>query len=155
MAALAREYPDALGGRTVTAMPLKDALLGNMKATLTGLLIAVALLLVIMGANLALLMLARYMERAPELALRSALGATRARVLRQLLFENLAPSLLGAVLALAIGQIAISALTAAIPEGVLIDMPYLMTTGLDGRVIGVVLFAAIALAGAFGLGRLC
>ncbi len=52
MAALAREYPDALGGRTVTAMPLKDALLGNMKATLTGLLIAVALLLVIMGANL-------------------------------------------------------------------------------------------------------
>src|SRR5436190_1819156 len=152
MAALAREYPDALGGRTVTAMPLRDALLGNMKATLTGLLIAVALLLVIMGANLALLMLARYMERAPELALRSALGATRARVLRQLLFENLAPSLLGAVLALAIGQLAISALTAAIPEGVLIDMPYLMTTGLDGRVIGMILFVAIALAGAFGLG---
>jgi len=78
MAALAREHPDALGGRTVTAMPLKDALLGNMKATLTGLLIAVALLLVIMGANLALLMLARYMERAPELALRSA-SVPRAR----------------------------------------------------------------------------
>src|SRR6266446_444349 len=126
--------------------------LAGVMATLTGLLIAVALLLVIMGANLALLMLARYMERAPELALRSALGATRARVLRQLLFENLAPSLLGAVLALAIGQIAITALTAAIPEGVLIDMPYLMTTGLDGRVIGMILFVAIALAVGFGLG---
>ena len=151
MADLAREFPDALGGRTVTAMPLKDALLTNIKPTLTGLLIAVTLLLVIVGANLALLMLTRYVERAPELALRSALGATRARVLRQLLLENLAPSLLGAVLALAIGQMAVTALVADIPEGVLIDMPYLASTALDGRVIGVVFLVAIALAVGFGL----
>ena len=152
MADLAREFPDALRGRTVTAMPLKDALLADVKPTLTGLLIAVVLLLVIVGANLAQLMLARYVERAPELALRSALGATRARVLRQLLFENLAPSLLGAALALAIGQTAMTALIAAIPEGVLIDMPYLAGAGLDGRVIGVVFFVAITLAVGFGLG---
>src|SRR6266581_3313771 len=102
MADLASEYPDALAGRTVQAVALRDVLLGTMKPTLAALLVAVALLLVIMGANLALLMLTRYVERAPELALRSALGATRARVLRQLLLENLAPSLLGAALALAI-----------------------------------------------------
>ena len=149
---LAREFPDALRGRTVTVMSLKDALLADTKPTLTGLLIAVVLLLVIVGANLALLMLTRYVERAPELALRSALGASRARVLRQLLFENLAPSLSGAALALAVGQMATTALLAAIPEGVLIDMPYLMSTGLDGRVIGVVLLVATALAVGFGLG---
>jgi len=116
MAALAREHPDALGGRTVTAMPLKDALLGNMKATLTGLLIAVALLLVIMGA-----ILRCSCWRGTWSALRSSPcdppSVPRARAfLRQLLFENLAPSLLGAGLALAIGQIAISALRLPFPK---------------------------------------
>src|SRR5205814_947639 len=68
-AALAHEHPDALAGRNVAALPIRDALLGNMKPILASLLGAVALLLVIMGANLALLMLTRYVERAPELAM--------------------------------------------------------------------------------------
>src|SRR5437762_2816838 len=97
-AALAREHPDALAGRTVAALPMRDALLGNMKPILASLLAAVALLLVIMGANLALLMLTRYVARAPELAMRSALGATRRRVLRQLLVESLVPSVVGPAL---------------------------------------------------------
>src|SRR5207249_8886168 len=104
-AALAREHPDALAGRTVAALPMRDALLGNMKPILASLLGAVALLLVIMGANLALLMLTRYVERAPELAMRSALGATRGRVLRQLFVESLLPSVAGAALAMAIGHL--------------------------------------------------
>src|SRR6266581_1879115 len=152
MADLASEYPDALAGRTVQAVALRDVLLGTMKPTLAALLVAVALLLVIMGANLALLMLTRYVERAPELALRSALGATRARVLRQLLLENLAPSLIGAALALAIGQMTTSVVMAAIPETVMIDMPYLTHAGLDATVIGVIVAMAIILAVGFGLG---
>src|SRR6266568_4922902 len=152
MADLASEYPDALAGRTVQAAALRDVLLGTMKPTLAALLVAVALLLVIMGANLALLMLTRYVERAPELALRSALGATRARVLRQLLLENLAPSLIGAALALAIGQMTTSVVMAAIPETVMIDMPYLTHAGLDATVIGVIVAMAIILAVGFGLG---
>src|SRR2546421_255907 len=104
MSVLASEHPDALAGRTAIAVPLRDALLGNMKPILASLLVAVAILLVIMGANLALLMLTRYIERAPELAMRSALGATRARLLRQLLVESLVPSVLGAALALVVGQ---------------------------------------------------
>src|SRR2546430_577448 len=151
-AALAREHADALAGRTVAALPLRDALLGNMKPILASLLAAVALLLVIMGANLALLMLTRYVARAPELAMRSALGATRRRVLRQLLVESLVPSLVGAALATAVGQVATRSLLRAIPEGVRIDMPYLTNVGLDARVIGVIVGLATLLAVGFGVG---
>src|SRR5256884_54109 len=151
-AALAREHPNALAGRTVAALPLRDALLGNMKPILASLLAAVALLLVIMGANLALLMLTRYVARAPELAMRSALGATRRRVLRQLLVESLVPSVVGAALATVVGQVATRSLLRAIPEGVRIDMPYLTNVGLDARVIGVMMGLATLLAVGFRVG---
>src|SRR5213082_1406708 len=151
-AALAREHPDALAGRTVAALPIRDALLGNMKPMLASLLGAVALLLGIMGANLALLMLTRYVERAPELAMRSALGATRGRVLRQLFVESLLPSVAGAALAMAIGHLTTRRLLAAIPDGVRIDMPYLTRVGLDARVIGVIVGLATLLAVGFGVG---
>jgi predicted permease len=152
MSALASEYPDALGGRTVVAVPLRDALLGNMKLIVTSLLVVVAFLLVIMGVNLALLMLTRYVARAGELAMRSALGATRHRILRQLLVETLVPSLVGAALAIAIGQLTTRALLAAIPDGLRAGMPYLTNAGLDGRVIAVIVGVAIAMAVGFGLG---
>ena len=152
MSGLASEHPNELAGRTIVAVPLRDALLGNMKPILTGLLIAMSLLLVTMGANLALLMLTRYVERMPELTVRSALGATRARVVRQLLVESLVPSLLGAALATAIGQMTTSAVIAAIPEGVRIGMPYLANTRLDAGVIAVIGSVATILAIGFGLG---
>src|SRR5256884_6898619 len=152
MSALASEHPDALAGRTVVAVPLRDALLGNMQPILASLLVAVAILLVIMGANLALLMLTRYIERAPELAMRSALGATRTRLLRQLLVESLVPSVLGAALAAVVGQMTTRGLLAAIPEGVRIGMPYLTNAGLDGRVIVVIVGVTTVLAVGFGLG---
>jgi putative ABC transport system permease protein len=152
MSQLSKEFPDALAGRAVVAMSLGDALLGAMKAVLTGLIIAAVLLLVIMAANLALLMLTRFVERAPELALRSDLGATRGRILRQLFLESLAPSLLGVVLALAIGQMTTAGLLKAIPQSVLIDMPYLAGAGLDALVISAMVVVAVGMAAAFGLG---
>jgi putative ABC transport system permease protein len=123
-----------------------------MKPILTSLLIAVAVLLVIMAANLALLMLTRYVERTPELAMRSALGATRGRILRQLLVESVVLSVVGAAFAMTVGQMITRALIAAIPESVMIGMPYLGNAALDGRVITVIIAAAIILATAFGLG---
>src|SRR2546423_15082379 len=152
MSELAREHPEALAGRTAVAVPLPDALSGDMQPILASLLVAVAILLVIMGANLALLMLTRYIERAPELAMRSALGATRARVLRQLLVESLVPSVFGAAVAMVAGQMATRGLLAATPDGVRIDMPYLTNVGLGGRVIGVMVGVATVLAVGFGLG---
>ncbi len=152
MSGLASEHPNELAGRTVVAVPLRDALLGDIGLILTGLLIAIALLLLTMAANLALLMLTRYVERLPELMLRSALGATRARVIRQLLGESLVPSLLGAALAIVIGQMTISGLMAAIPEGVRIGMPYLANARLDAGLIAVIGGVATLLAIGFGLG---
>ena len=151
MAELARDHPDALAGRGVRVAPLRDALLGSTQPVLTSLVVAVVFLIVIMGANLALLTLSRYFERTPELVMRAALGATRARIVGQLLVESLVPSVAGAALAVAIGQVATRELIAAIPDAVRIGMPYLANAGLDANVIAVIGGVAIVLVVAFSV----
>lgn len=135
MARLANEQPEVLGGRTAIAIPLREALLGNVRPILTNLLLAVTLVLVTLAANLALLMLARYAERLPELHMRSVLGATRARILRHLFAESLVPGLLGAALAVAIGHVGTRALLNVIPESVRIGMPYLANADIDAKIV--------------------
>jgi predicted permease len=152
MSQLEREFPDALKGRIASITPLRDAVLGGVRPIVTSLLVAVALLLLIMAANLALLMLSRYVERIPELTMRSALGATRGRLLRQLLVETMLPSAIGAAAAIIGGRALTTALLAAIPDGVKADMPYLVNTEVDARVVGVVVILAIVLATLFGVG---
>lgn len=152
MTQLAAEHPEELSGRVAVATPLRDSLLGNLKPILTSLLIAVILLLGIMASNLAMLMLARYLERAPELAVRTALGASRARVLRQLFVESLTPSVAGAILATIVGQVLSRAVIGTIPDNVRIDMPYLANVALDGGVIAVIAGVSILLAIAFAVG---
>lgn len=149
---LAAAHPQALAGRTVSATPLRDALLGPATPITTALLLAVVLLLAIMTANLALLMLTRYVERSPELAMRAALGATRGRLLRQLATESLLPALLGAALAVTIAQLVLDALIAAIPDGVRIGMPYLAAATIDARMIALIVGAAVVFAVLFGVG---
>lgn len=151
MSQLAKKHPDALAGRTAVAVPLRDALLGNVRPILTSLLLAVALVLVIMGANLALLMVARYAERVPELHMRTVLGATRTRILRQLFVESVVPSAIGAGLAVVIGQAGTRVLLAAIPQSVRISMPYLAHAGVDAKVVGLLTMLTIALVLTFGV----
>lgn len=152
MAGLAREDPDALRGRTVDVAPLRDAILGTMKPVLTALLLAVALLVTAIGANLALLSLARYIGRAPELAMQAALGATRPRLLRELFVESLLPGLAGGALAVLIARLTTHWLLGAIPDGVRIGMPYLADAALDEWAIAGIAAAAIALSAAFTVG---
>lgn len=152
MDGLARQHPQVLAGRTARAVPLRDALLGPARPIMTALLLAVTLLLLIMTANLALLILTRHVERAPELAMRSTLGATRGRLLRQLAVETQAPALLGVALAVLVAQFALQGLLATIPESVQIGMPYLRVSAIDARMIGLMIGTAILLALAFGLG---
>src|SRR5205823_2323120 len=151
MLQLEQDYPDVLKGRTAKVTPLRDAVLGDVQPLVRSLLIAVGLLLLIMTANLGLLTLSRYLERTPELAIRLALGATRGRLLRQLLVETIVPSAIGAGAAMLLGQTLTTELLAAIPPGVKIDMPYLVNTHLDLRVIVVVIVVAIILAMLFGV----
>ena len=86
----------------VTAMPLLEALTGDVKPAILILLAAVVLLLVTATANVASLQLARATARRRELAIRAALGAARGRLVRQTLVENLLLGLLGGVAGLAL-----------------------------------------------------
>jgi putative ABC transport system permease protein len=83
--------------------------------------------------------------------MRTALGATRARILRQLFVESLALSIAGAVLAVAVGRIATRSLVAAIPDGVMISLPYLAKAAPDGRVVGIIAAVAVGLSIVFGI----
>jgi len=152
MTELGGEYPRELGGRTVVAAPLTDVVLGTVKPILMSLMGAVVLLLAVMCTNLALLMLTRHLGRGRELAIRTALGATRVRIHRQLFAESIALTIPGVLLALAVGDVGVRLLVATIPDGVAIGMPYLAGVGLDGVTVMVVALSALLLSLVFGLG---
>jgi predicted permease len=103
---LGERYPDTDGGWDVALQPVRDLLVGDIRSPLLALAGAVALMLLIACANVANLLVVRAMGRRREIALRLALGASRARVIRQLLTENLLLSGLGCVagLGLAVWQ---------------------------------------------------
>jgi putative ABC transport system permease protein len=92
---LAEQYPDANGGVGATVVSLPDQLTGHVKSALWILLGAVGFVLLIACGNVASLLLVRGAERHREFAIRSALGAARVRLIRQLLTENLLLAILG------------------------------------------------------------
>jgi predicted permease len=112
---LDRQYPDDNRDLGTYVEPLKQAIVGDAGQTLGLLLGAVGLVSLIACANVANLLLARSAARNREFAIRSALGASRARVARQLLTESLILSLAGAGLGIVIAFFGIRSLLAAMP----------------------------------------
>jgi predicted permease len=103
-------------GYSLKVESLNDSLLGEFKGTLLLLFVAVALLLLIGCGNVSILMLARGTARQQELAMRSALGASRVRIVRQLLTEAVVVSLAGAALGIAVAYLAIHLIIGLLPE---------------------------------------
>jgi putative ABC transport system permease protein len=146
---LASEFPASNKGRGVTIEPLHDALIGgDLRRTSILFLGVVGFVLLICCANVANLLLARGTVRARELAVRSALGAGRGRVIRQLMTESLVLSIMGGTLGVGVGAAILSIAPSLIPPGLL---PGAVTLAFDMRVVAFCAAAAIAVGLLFGL----
>jgi macrolide transport system ATP-binding/permease protein len=141
---LAREYPDANRNRSAFMMTLTDVVVGDIRPILLALLCGAALLLLIATVNVASLLLVRSESRRREIAVRGALGASRARLLRQFVTEGLALVAISSVLGVAAACGAMQLLVRLIPADMMAKMPYLREAGIN---LHVVLFAvAVSLA---------
>jgi predicted permease len=130
-----------------TVLPLQQDLVGNVRAKLLVLMGAVGIVLMIACVNVASLLLSLAAKRRKEIALRTALGAARGRIVRQLLTESLVLAFVGAALGLALAFGALSALQTLLPP----DMPGGAEVGMDWRVLAFVAALTIVTSLAFGL----
>ena len=138
-ARLATTYPQTNVGVGVTLIPLKDSMVGEIKPFLLVLFAAVGFVLLIACVNVANLLLARATVRAREFAIRTALGASRSRVIRQLLTESVLLSILGGGLGLILAAWGTQAAVGLLPQ----HLPRAEAIGFDGRVF--VFAAAISI----------
>jgi putative ABC transport system permease protein len=135
------------GKRTAWADGVQRTDVGNVSTALQTLFAAAMLTLLIACANMAALMSARGADRAGEMVVRGALGATRGRVLGQLITESLVLAIAGGALGLLLGRWALTALVAMAP----VSIPRLAEISLDSRIIGFGVVAMLLTGVAVGL----
>jgi predicted permease len=140
-------YPEADKDVGISLVSMKQDIVGNVQPFLLVLLAAVGFLLLIACANVASLLLARSMARSGEFALRSALGAGRTRLIRQLLTESTLLAATGGLLGLALAWIATKAIVAALPA----ELPRATEVSLDTRVLLFTLAVSLLAGIVFGL----
>jgi putative ABC transport system permease protein len=143
---LAVKYPTSNAGSGVRLLPFKEEAVGNVRAVLTAISGAVGLLLLIMCSNVAMLLLVRSAGRKNEIAIRTAVGASRRRLLLQLLIENLLLATLGGLLGLALAWGCVPLL-----RSMPVNLPGLSQASIDWRVLAFSLLAILACVSLFGL----
>jgi putative ABC transport system permease protein len=144
---LAREFPAENKGWTVRLVPLQKEIVGDVRTALLVLLGAVGLVLLIACANIANLLLTRATSRSKEIAVRTALGAGRARIIRQLLSETAVLGLLGGIIGIALAYAGVQVLGSLMPE----NLPRLNPIRVDNFVLAFALVLSAIASVAFGL----
>ena len=142
---LEREYPGT--NKNVTVQTLKHKVVGDIATPLLVLLVAVAFVLLIACANVAHMLLSRAAVRQKELAIRTALGATRARLVAQLLAESTMLAIAGGVAGLLLALWGVRVLTAANP----VIIPRVSSVAIDTRVLFMTVLITAATSMVFGL----
>ena len=144
---LAETYPDENKQRQSTLLSLHERMVGDIRPALLVLFGAVGLLLLVACANFANLLLVRVETRKQELTIRSALGARRGRLIRQLLVESVLLSLLGGAAGLLLGSWGVDALLALKPA----DLPRVESIALDRPVLCFTLALSLVTGVVFGI----
>jgi ABC-type antimicrobial peptide transport system permease subunit len=141
------EYYRNESGAGVTAVLLREKMVGSVRLPLLLMVGAVLFILLIACANVANLLLARAAARQKEIALRSALGARRGRIVRQLLTESLLLSIIGGGLGLLLAVLTLRLLLAGSP----LDASQAQSVHLDLRALGFTMVVAVIAGVLFGL----
>lgn len=144
---LEQQYPPSNEGKSVAVARLRDTMVSNIRLTLYLLLGAVGAVLLIACANMANLLVARASSRTREIAIRAAVGASRTRIIRQLITESLVLALVAGSAGLTLAVWGAEALKALAPGNV----PRLPETGIDGWVLVFTLGISVASSLLFGL----
>jgi macrolide transport system ATP-binding/permease protein len=132
---LEKQYPDSNRGQVAYMMTLTDVIVGDIRPILLVLLGGAMLLLLIATVNVASLLLVRSETRRREMAVRSALGASGARLIRQFVTEGLTLTAGASAIGLVLAYLAMQLVVRLIPEDALASMPYLSGAGLNARVV--------------------
>ncbi|MDR3751191.1 MAG: ABC transporter permease [Terracidiphilus sp.] len=132
---LAKQYPDANRGFSADVVKLTEVVAGDIRPVLLMLLGGAGLLLLIACVNVSSLLVVRSESRKREIAVRGALGASPARLVRQFVTEGFVLVLAGTMLGLASAYLAVHLLIKLIPAGMIESMPYLAGLGLNLRVM--------------------
>jgi putative ABC transport system permease protein len=148
MTRLAERYPDTNAGLGVNVKPLHEEIAGEVSGSVALLQLAVGLMLLIACANVAHLLLGQAAARQQEMATRTALGAGRGRLVRQLLAETLVIAVPGGAIGLLIAWWGVTTLVAAAPDGV----PRLHEIAIDPAVLGFTSAVTLLTVALFGLG---
>jgi predicted permease len=148
---LARQYPRSNANHGAMVTSLSEDLVGSVRPLMLALYGAVAMLFLVACVNVANLLLMRGADREREIGVRIALGAGRARLIRQLLTESLVLGLIGGGLGLALARGGLRGLLRAIPAARLNSIPGLAMASIDGGVLLYVAVMSVAAVLVFGL----